>query len=1042
MKILKVEFENINSLAGEWCIDFTDPSYGELDHSLFVISGKTGVGKTSILDAITLALYGATPRQGKVFNGTEGNAVMTSDRGKCFARVTYKCKKGIFVSEWSQRRARDKANGSLQAAHGSIYNVDRPGELLFNGNTGARGELAAANAGIIQLDYSQFCRSIMLAQGEFSKFLMSDERERADILEKLNGTEKYRRIGERVGQHRSAARAAKAAAQTAYDTLEGLMPEAEKVEADRELLAGIAEQEKGLQERKADLEKRISWRKSLDDSRERLNKAEGELSKAKLAKEKFAETEIRLGRAEKARECAAAYTELHGLRKQQKKDAEDLKRLQEGLPEVQERLKAASGKKSVAEKARNEAEAYFTQNEPLWNEIRKLDENVKGAQSAVSTAGDRKKAAEEQFAGAERELATAQKNIQDLEPRVKALAELQQKNAQDEELRVVIPQSEELVGQIRKLDGEMSKAEKAKAAALKDFEKAEKNYRVQSEKKDRLQEEQQELFRNDVLVLADVIQKNLVEGEPCPVCGSREHPACTHSMTPAVGESDASRAIDVAAKIRDLNGRMQEVESALTQCDVEKGRARTAENAAVQNIESLALRKNEATEKVSSCLKPWVEFSLDAAGELLEGLKQRQELFESKKAELQELSGKLELAQNNETHYREVVDKAKQALESETRAFDKAAGELKQLKDARAEKFGDRNVDAEATAAAGKKRDAATAYDTADRAFRKAENDCNETNTKLDTLRQSLEGIEKELEGSSAGFTNEIRSKGFADEAEFLAAAMKDAELANLQNQKKAIDENLATSTRMQEEASDAFSKVKAERSDETPLPELEAGKAKAEAELTRLQQESGAARARMATYEKNSAELQKRKADLDGKRAELARWDAMGELFGRMDGIDFATFVQGLTFKSLLKLANRHLQIIKDRFRLVAKGDLDFEIEDAEFDQHRGIKNLSGGEKFLVSLSLALGIADFASRNVRVESLFMDEGFGTLDDCLLEDVMSCLRGQQREGKMLGIITHVESVVDSISQRIELEPAQHGHSVICGPGVTRKSPAA
>ena len=219
MKILKVEFENINSLAGQWCIDFTDASYAELDHSLFVISGKTGMGKTSILDAITLAIYGATPRQGIIYNGNEGNAVMTSDKGNCYARVTYKCQKGIFVSEWSQRRAHDRANGNLQAAQGEIYSVDNPQQKLFSGRTGANGELGKANAEIIQLDYSQFCRSIMLAQGEFSKFLTSDERERADILEKLNGTEKYRRIGKKVGDHRSEARSARDNAQTAFDTL-------------------------------------------------------------------------------------------------------------------------------------------------------------------------------------------------------------------------------------------------------------------------------------------------------------------------------------------------------------------------------------------------------------------------------------------------------------------------------------------------------------------------------------------------------------------------------------------------------------------------------------------------------------------------------------------------------------------------------------------------------------------------------------------------------------------------------------------------------
>jgi DNA repair exonuclease SbcCD ATPase subunit len=102
-----------------------------------------------------------------------------------------------------------------------------------------------------------------------------------------------------------------------------------------------------------------------------------------------------------------------------------------------------------------------------------------------------------------------------------------------------------------------------------------------------------------------------------------------------------------------------------------------------------------------------------------------------------------------------------------------------------------------------------------------------------------------------------------------------------------------------------------------------------------------------------------------------------------------------------------------------------------------RRTTNLSGGEKFLVSLSLALGIADFARRNVRVESLFMDEGFGTLDDETLEDVMNCLKSQQRQGKMLGVITHVNELVDSISQRIAAESLADGHSALSGPGVSR-----
>ena len=1034
MKILKVEFENINSLAGQWCIDFTDPSYSELDHSLFVISGKTGMGKTSILDAITLALYGATPRQGLVYNGNDGNAVMTSDKGNCFARVTYKCQKGVFVSEWNQRRARDKADGNLQPAQGEIYPVDNPQQKMFSGRTGANGELGKANAEIIQLDYSQFCRSIMLAQGEFSKFLNSSERERADILEKLNGTEKYRRIGKKVGDHRSEARDAKNSAQTAFDTLNNAMPKAEEIAADEALLAEFAEKEKGFAAQKTELESKITWRNALNNALDRMNRAEGELAKAKQGKSDFAESETRLARAEKARECVSLYTELNGLRSRKATDENALNRLLGELPKATETLNKSSEQKKKAEEEKVAAEQFIAANEPVWNEIRKLDENLKNAKSVMDESQSRKGKAAQDLANAERESRLVKAAIQDLEPKVRELKTVQEANADDINLRQVVPQSESLVGQIRKFDSEIAVAQSAKTVAVDDCAKAEEELNRLSEKKRGLLQEQQDLFKDDVLVLADVIQKHLVDGEACPVCGSREHPACSHEKNTSV---DESRVLGVAKKIRELNAKMQKVESSLGQFEIARTRAKTAEKAAVESIDSLMNQKQEAANQIAILWKPWAEFNMDSVSTVLEGLKQRLLTFEKNQAELDSLTNKLEIARNNETLYNDKVSQAKANLDAETTSLDKSVAEFEKLKAARIEKFGRKNVDAEAAAATDRKNAATTAYNTADNALRASEKACNELNTRVGALKDSLEQTVGNIEKASANFADALKAKDFADESAYLAAAMPEMEFNQLQARKKSVDEALASATRLRQEAFENLENVKTERSDETPLQTLLDEKKKLEDDLTGWQQKAGAAQAHVKSYRQNQAQLQKLEKDLDAKKAELARWDAMGEFFGVKDGSDFATFVQGLTFKSLLKLANRHLAIIKDRFRLVAKGNLGFEVEDAEFDHNRGISNLSGGEKFLVSLSLALGIADFASRNVRVESLFMDEGFGTLDDVTLEDVMNCLRSQQREGKMLGIITHVESVVNSISQKIELEAAQQGHSIIKGPGVSR-----
>lgn len=1038
MKILKVEFENINSLAGAWSIDFTDPSYSERDHSLFVISGKTGVGKTSILDAITLALYGRTPRQKSISNGKEGNAVMTLDKGNCFARVTYSCKKGIFVSEWSQRRAHDKANGNLQLAQGKIYSIENPELPLFSGNGSL---LSATNSEIIQLDYSQFCRSIMLAQGEFSEFLTCGEEERAKILEKLNGTEKYRLIGKKVGERVSFVRKEKELAQTRFETLKRSLPNAEDIANAKNLLIEFANQEKDYAKQKADLEVKINWRKSMDESSNKLRIAKNEKESSQKAKDDFAENEIHLSNAEKARECAPIYTQLYDRRQQKNNYENELKQFEKELPSLKEFLINAKEKRTITEKEKNDIEKFIAENTPLWNDIRTLDEKIKNAVNEKKSCEKRKNEEKKDSISIEELLKTTNEKLLKFKPKIEELNQFLVKNAKDTELKEVVSKSELLISNLRDINNKISEFEARKKASQQKKQTAETSLCEINHLKQKIFQEQQKLFENEVLVLADVIQKQLKKNVPCPVCGSIDHPACEkyeENTTNSSYRIKDSQATDVAAKIRELNNNMQIVDSKIKVCESDKNSAITAEKNAEENINAYILKKDEVKNQIINLWEPWAEFDLNTALTTLNELKEKSHTFEANKNLFDQLSNQLTLTEQNKNNLTEKFKECNERLEKELKLFELAEMKVNELSKTRKEKFGEKNVDIEINEINLKKEQTTSEFNKADSDFRKAENKFNELNTKIDSLKKSLEKIESDIQNSLIKFNEVIQAKGFIDETAFQAAFMPETQFNLLKEKKTSIDETLAIANGKYQVAVEAFEKLKAERSDEIPLQTLLEEKEKIEKEHNSLQEKIGATRTQVESYEKNKSTLETLEKDLEVKQAEHNRWQQMNEWFGKQDGSNFSTFVQGLTFKSLLKLANKHLQIIKDRFKLIPEGNLNFKVEDAELGVSRRISNLSGGEKFLVSLSLALGIADFASRNVRVESLFMDEGFGTLDENTLEDVMNCLRLQQREGKMLGIITHVESVIESISQKIELDsvPGQSGHSRITGPGVT------
>jgi exonuclease SbcC len=208
-------------------------------------------------------------------------------------------------------------------------------------------------------------------------------------------------------------------------------------------------------------------------------------------------------------------------------------------------------------------------------------------------------------------------------------------------------------------------------------------------------------------------------------------------------------------------------------------------------------------------------------------------------------------------------------------------------------------------------------------------------------------------------------------------------------------------------------------------------------ANLRDLQQNMGALRQTIAHNQTLKHQQQERARLLEMQKQECARWDMLHVLMGSADGKKYRNFAQGLTFEAMILHANKQLQKMTPRYVLLRDATAPLELSVMDHDQAgeiRPTKNLSGGESFLVSLALALGLSHMSSKNVRIDSLFLDEGFGALDEDALEMALETLSGLHASGKLIGVISHVPALKERIGTQIQVQPQAGGRSRLVGPG--------
>ncbi|AFK03803.1 SMC domain protein [Emticicia oligotrophica DSM 17448] len=1013
MKINKIYLRNINSFKGEHSIDFTANPLGSA--GLFAIVGPTGAGKSTLLDAITLALFNRIPRFDKKISKdfiASAGSILTKGERECAVEVEFSCKSGVFTSKWWIELNK---NNNFNDYGMEIIDLRTQAILPLK-----KSEVPDKNQELIGLSYDQFIKSILLSQGEFARFLKSGRDERGKLLEDITGTQIYRKLG-------------KKAFEVAKEKGLELRDVRALIDAEKRKLAS-PEQEQDWLNKKIEiaqelekiaseitlLEQKIAQKNKIFELEKLIKEKQQRLEQAQVALLEFEKNEaVQLQNHEKAEPFQAL---ILGLQNQEN----ELKNLNQRLQEEEKRF--ADNSKVLNQIQLRIAGLTKEPNLTLENaliSLQQLRENLSQLYNKKAAQEAEKKAFEAQITElltkiADRNLQFSVSQISDENIQQIKNVGISHKNILDETLKQAnITDASEAAVKREVLAFEFRNYAQLKNCVVqfvnvnRAIEKERTQEKTQTElivqQRPILEKTQKRLVELEQIIKQFETEKErlgksynferdrqnlLKKDEPCPLCGSLEHPFLSHY---------ANNYVEVDQKLTEAKKEEKELNEQFKLLNGQIVSAEALSKSAVQNLKEFEVQKKAVLTEIDS-IKTALKIDKVGNSDSIDGQLKN---IESQQSALQSVESKVEKYKDLQLLYKRCSEAKGLQL-----AYNQLIGQIKEL-------YAGQDFEKE---------------------FNDIQTNYLQTQTAIQTSVKVINDLKNEIAPKNKAYENEfssleskIKLAGFENTLACQAAILS-AEMQRVLREKK---QNLlvASQTLMGQLKEHELEIENLRKSDDatTSLAFMLETQLEIKKRQTTLLEEQTRHEVTLTLLQNTKQEIQRLEIQLATLEKDNLKWELLDKYIGDATGKKFGTFAQGLTLARLIALANRRLKDLSDRYLLDKPSEQDEDelmiVDQYMGNERRSVKTLSGGETFMISLSLALALSDLASKNIKLDSLFIDEGFGTLDPESLDLALNTLEKLQQESqKNIGIISHVESIKERISTQIRLERNNRGFS--------------